>query len=302
MIIDDGYLEKEDTINEWYNGFRTIELAFEKENIKDGIKEVLEMIESFTGAKEVNAYKIVGDINKSDSYVNLTNNNRNILSFYDNGKLKPRTNKIKITTKENTYIIIIYKNNIIDEKNNNKYLSIIQRALKIIFDKMDLEDKINKAVVTDGLTNIGNRYYYNKFIDEISKYKKEVFTYTLIDLFRLKYINDNYGHKSGDEYILLASNLMKEVLGKDNYLFRIGGDEFAIISVGRKKEQIEEMIEKINDILVEKSNIMNLPFPLCLNYGIVEGNNFDVMYMESDEKMSEHKKQTYIKLNIDRRK
>ncbi|WP_240530261.1 sensor domain-containing phosphodiesterase [Novosphingobium sp. PC22D] len=50
----------------------------------------------------------------------------------------------------------------------------------------------------------------------------------LIDIDRFKYINDDFGHESSDRLVRLLGERMREALGEDALLARIGGDEFAI--------------------------------------------------------------------------
>ena len=128
-------------------------------------------------------------------------------------------------------------------------------------------------------------------------------TYSLIDLFRLKYINDNYGHKYGDKYIVKVSELISKEIDSEDMLFRIGGDEFVILSKSLKKDDMLLKLNTVNKKLRIENLGLKIPFPLNINYGVIEGNwNLDKFYTEADEELSHHKASTYKKLKLDRRK
>jgi len=84
----------------------------------------------------------------------------------------------------------------------------------------------------DPLTEIWNRrYLQEKFYDisnEFNELKRNYF-FILFDIDGFKQINDTYGHDYGDHILQWTTESFKKCLGPGNYLFRIGGDEFAII-------------------------------------------------------------------------
>ena len=70
-------------------------------------------------------------------------------------------------------------------------------------------------------------------------------------------INDNYGHETGDLALIKAANLLKDSFRSADYVFRIGGDEFAAILqkvTPENKETISSKIDKINTVLKHPEN------------------------------------------------
>ncbi|RTZ18195.1 GGDEF domain-containing protein [Vibrio aquaticus] len=96
---------------------------------------------------------------------------------------------------------------------------------------------------TDSLTGIGNRlamfYDLNKKLSQ-----KQPFTLYLLDLNGFKQINDRYGHLAGDQ-------VLRTITGRLNELrlecYRIGGDEFAVISGQTEADAINQTIDLIHD-------------------------------------------------------
>lgn len=67
----------------------------------------------------------------------------------------------------------------------------------------------------------------------------------VIDLDRLKDINDTQGHQAGDDYIRLAGQTLKACLSEYDYVSRLGGDEFAIMVTDATPEQADAVVERI---------------------------------------------------------
>ena len=87
----------------------------------------------------------------------------------------------------------------------------------------------------------------------IDKDKDSVeFAIAILDCDKLKIVNDEYGHKRGDIYLKTASNLMCLVFA-NSQVFRIGGDEFAVILQNEDYRISDELIK----IFEEKSEEIN---------------------------------------------
>ena len=76
----------------------------------------------------------------------------------------------------------------------------------------------------DPLTQIGNRYYFQREIEQLLQTEAElVFCYC--DLDHLKYINDNYGHSEGDCYLRHFVDSVKKATRENDLFARLGGDD-----------------------------------------------------------------------------
>ncbi len=110
------------------------------------------------------------------------------------------------------------------------------------------EKKWHKIAYVDALTGLRNRMAFNTCADEIesgAKEHDEIYV-VVMDINDFKKINDTYGHDVGDETLQMTAQLLNRVFDKDNYfVFRMGGDEFAIISIDVPKEEIERKIMMI---------------------------------------------------------
>lgn len=78
----------------------------------------------------------------------------------------------------------------------------------------------------DGLTKLLNRRAYEEELEKLSRSVPENLICVSMDLTRLKYVNDNFGHAAGDELISEAGRLITEAFGKYGKIYRTGGDEY----------------------------------------------------------------------------
>ncbi|WP_423799920.1 diguanylate cyclase [Neobacillus sp. SAB-20_R2A] len=136
----------------------------------------------------------------------------------------------------------------------------------------------------DILTTLYNRRFVEKYI---SSQKDQNFALLLLDVNDFKVINDVYGHKAGDQYLMtIAAQLKKSVKEKD-ILARWGGDEFLIITLGtKKKENLAEMIDKIHQNLKDVSPV-ELEISVSIGAALYpsEGKTFDDLLKLADMNM-----------------
>lgn len=111
---------------------------------------------------------------------------------------------------------------------------------------------INNLAYSDKLTGVRNNTAYLQevaFIKNDILQKKADFSVFVIDVNGLKYINDNFGHEVGNELIIKVTQMIAEVFGEEN-IYRIGGDEFAVILCDFPENECERY-EKAFDEIVE---------------------------------------------------
>ena len=99
----------------------------------------------------------------------------------------------------------------------------------------EVNKRLEKLTITDQLTGIYNRRYFDSVIsDELKQiciYQSSL-NLILLDIDYFKKLNDRYGHSCGDVALQKIGRLLNEICqGDGDYAFRLGGEEFAVISV-----------------------------------------------------------------------
>ncbi|MFA0557825.1 MULTISPECIES: sensor domain-containing diguanylate cyclase [unclassified Vibrio] len=96
----------------------------------------------------------------------------------------------------------------------------------------------------DSLTEVYNRRAFNKMLDKAIQ-RNEPFSLIGFDVDKFKGINDQFGHPAGDALLIHVIKLISVSLKEGDNLFRIGGDEFCIISSITNHEALERYLQCI---------------------------------------------------------
>jgi len=118
-----------------------------------------------------------------------------------------------------------------------------------------LMQKLSKQSVTDQLTQLYNRRYYDTLIEKLiatAKRNKECISFFILDIDYFKKYNDYYGHKMGDlALIQVAQRLKSHIQRGSDFTFRLGGEEFAGILINKDKKKTQEYIAKLCRLIEE---------------------------------------------------
>ncbi len=106
----------------------------------------------------------------------------------------------------------------------------------------------------DELTGILNRRAFDRICAE-PEYNELAVALLLIDMDNFKNINDSYGHAGGDTALKELARILKETFRTNDYIARIGGDEFAVIMINCKKSAKDSIKQKINSVNNKLSKI-----------------------------------------------
>lgn len=115
---------------------------------------------------------------------------------------------------------------IFDEKNEK----IGYTAIRI-----DITDKkrVEELLITDGLTGIYNRRFFNESLPRAintAKRDRKYFSFLMMDIDHFKQYNDTYGHQEGDHVLIEVAKAIKSSLKRSSDMcFRLGGEEFGVI-------------------------------------------------------------------------
>ena len=153
-----------------------------------------------------------------------------------------------------------------------------------------LNEKLIYEAEHDKLTGLYNRtgYYeiYNRMnLNEIA--------YALIDVDNFKMVNDAHGHAVGDLVLKRVADALESAFSKGNYVFRIGGDEFAVILIDVNDESINKIKRKFRDVSIILSDQDNEIPSVTLSVGIAYGDksdSTDSLFKKADKALYETKR------------
>ena len=145
----------------------------------------------------------------------------------------------------------------------------------------------------DPLTNLGNRGGLDRHADRLWR-KGDPFTCAYVDIDHLKHCNDIFGHAEGNRYILRICRSLSETMEHDELLFRIGGDEFVLISPTTSETELEQRLEQVRTNLIEATSDGKAPMIASFSFGCssvnpLAGDTRRQMTMDADRKMYRYK-------------
>jgi diguanylate cyclase (GGDEF)-like protein len=147
---------------------------------------------------------------------------------------------------------------------------IIYSTMKSHHKLETLVSKYKSDSITDGLTGLYNRKYFDEILDEITIVSYEnnwCSAFVMIDIDYFKQYNDTYGHDAGDIALKKVATTLDELFhGEYDYVFRIGGEEFGIlifdITLARLEKRLKELQKQIELRAIthsaSKTNILTL--------------------------------------------
>ena len=203
---------------------------------------------------------------------------------------------IILQSKANGDIFYLHKQEISLKKKNNKdetgtllmlvAISSMQRFLST------LEDKAFR----DPLCGCYNRHFLEIKQAEFSVANDELLkllpiSFIMCDIDGLKVVNDTHGHDKGNEYITLCHDVIKSSVQLDDFIFRLGGDEFLIILTNTEQQVVKERVSTIENKMQEIKKEYNTS--ISLGSATTEKLPIDYMQLikEADEKMYKKKAQ-----------
>ena len=134
----------------------------------------------------------------------------------------------------------------------------------------------------DRLTGVHNRNGYDFLCKNIDWNSSAL---VLFDLDKFKPVNDTYGHTMGDRVLRRTAETIKKTFRSQDYVCRIGGDEFAVIMVHTDPGSADLIRKKVNDInsilMTEEDDIP----PVHISCGVTYGQlikDYDKLFKEAD--------------------
>lgn len=181
--------------------------------------------------------------------------------------------------------LLSYRNQKIKElvKKRTQELKEMNNTLK------EKERIIRNKAYNDHLTGLYNRRYFEYELKRLGSSRKYPIAIIIGDLDGLKVINDNYGHKKGDQYIINAARILKSTARTEDVVARIGGDEFAIVLAKTNYKEAKRFCQRIKKNFKEFNNkqkpIVDLSISLGFELMRNDKQNLDDVFDLADRKM-----------------
>lgn len=152
--------------------------------------------------------------------------------------------------------------------------------------------KLQLNAATDALTGLYNRRLFEEYCDkEFNRAKRygQHLALVLLDLHRLKEVNDRHGHLQGDQILQLAAATLRKNLRASDFAFRIGGDEFALLLPQSDPDQAATLCDRLRTHFESESAPLKLEAAVTIDYGIAvhpqDGDTKEILLRLADERL-----------------
>lgn len=176
----------------------------------------------------------------------------------------------------------------------------LQGIIRNITDKVILQQQLEYRATHDSLTELNNREYFETQVDLFDKTEDVPIAIVICDVDELKYVNDTYGHKVGDQLIKETAKILKEFASDQVVIARIGGDEFAILLVQSNLQQVESLLDELQAKIAVFNNNRGAFFEIKLSKGYAFSRSsigkMEELFMKADNEMYKDKnnKRTHL--------
>jgi diguanylate cyclase (GGDEF)-like protein len=143
--------------------------------------------------------------------------------------------------------------------------------------------KLQINAATDALTGLYNRRLFDEYCDkELNRAKRygHQLAVVILDLRKLKEVNDRHGHLRGDQILQLATTALQRTLRSSDFAFRLGGDELALLLPQTDSEQGTTLCRRVRSQYEAEIRKLNLDVDATLDFGVA-------VYPEDGEKKND---------------
>jgi len=140
-------------------------------------------------------------------------------------------------------------------KDSSRRTIYYDTVIEDITERKKLEDKVHRLSITDELTGLFNRRYFNNTIPleiKTGEIWRSALSLVMVDIDNLKQYNDLYLHLEGDKILAETAQNISDTLRKEgDWVARFGGDEFVVVLPGTNASQAGIVAERIRKISSE---------------------------------------------------
>ncbi len=131
--------------------------------------------------------------------------------------------------------------------------------------------KLQINAATDALTGLYNRRLFDEYCDkELNRAKRygHQLAIVILDVHKLKEVNDRHGHLQGDQVLQLAATTLRKTMRASDFAFRIGGDEFALLLPQTDPEQAITLCRRIRTQYETDIRPLKMDIGVTLDFGV----------------------------------
>jgi len=121
--------------------------------------------------------------------------------------------------------------------------------IRDITERKQVEDNLRYLSTHDALTGLYNRLFFEEEIARIERGRISLVSIVIADVDSLKFINDTFGHSTGDELLRIVARAIQAAFRSEDVVARLGGDEFGVLLPGADSQVTAQAVQRIYENL-----------------------------------------------------
>lgn len=173
-------------------------------------------------------------------------------------------------------------------EDNTAQLRNYQKQLEEYHEQLELTNaRLRTLSVTDDLTGLNNRFAFEEELRhqyDHATHSDSRLSLLFLDADHFKFYNDEFGHPAGDDALRTIAEYLKKSMRSNDFVARIGGDEFVIILPGTTKESAWVLAERCRKAL-ESATWPKRPITVSIGVSSLDDRNIDTdtLISEADQ-------------------
>jgi two-component system cell cycle response regulator len=144
-------------------------------------------------------------------------------------------------------------------------------AIEMALDRSRTHETLQRLATVDDLAGVYNRRGFLSLANQHLKLARRTrtgFWLILLDIDRLKQINDTFGHTEGDRAIVVTAEILRKTFRESDIIARLGGDEFSVVTIQAADDSVQSMIARLRENLDHCNATRRVPYELALSVGL----------------------------------
>ena len=129
---------------------------------------------------------------------------------------------------------------------------LMYRSIHYAIERQRVMGEVRSLSLVDELTGLYNRRGFLTLGEQQMKVAARLnkgVVLLFLDLDKMKEINDKLGHQQGDAALIEVANVLKSTFRESDVIARVGGDEFVVLAVKSREDNIEVLVARLQDKL-----------------------------------------------------